>query len=95
MSVTIELAPETETQLQEAAARQGQDPASFVRAAVEEKLRRLTSEPTNGRTAANGQAGITLEEEERLLDELALGSEKLPILPPEANSREWIYGDHD
>ena len=95
MTVTIELAPDLDTRLQEAAARQGQDPATFARAAVEEKLRRLDEEPTNGHTGANGPDGITLEEEERLLDELSLGSETLPILPPEANRREWIYNDHD
>jgi predicted transcriptional regulator len=111
MTLTIELAPEVEAQLRQAAARQGQDPASFARAAVEEKLReeklreeklrRVTEGQTEGHTNGpangqpNGQPVITPEEEERLLDELARGSEKLPILPPEANSREWIYADHD
>ena len=32
------------------------------------------------------------EEFEAALDELAEGSERLPILPPEADTREGIYG---
>ena len=105
MTPTIELDPEIEERLAQAAAREGQDPATFVQAAVEEKLRRTADGHTNGHTNGdhtNGQAGdhtnrtiLSLEEEERLLDELAAGSEKLPILPPEANSRAWIYSDHD
>lgn len=39
MSVTIELPVEMEEQLRAAAARRGQDAATFVRAVVEDKLR--------------------------------------------------------
>jgi hypothetical protein len=38
MTLTIELPPELERRLEEAAARHGQAPAEFVRAVVEEKL---------------------------------------------------------
>ncbi len=49
MTLTIELAPEIEQQLSEVAARQGQDPASFAKAAVEEKLWRVAQvAPANG-----------------------------------------------
>jgi hypothetical protein len=41
------------------------------------------------------QEELSPEEEERLLDELAEQGKHLPILPPEANSREWIYQDRD
>ena len=90
MAITIEFSPEVESQLEAAAARQGQDATAFAKAAVEEKLQSV-------RGASNGSSSerLTLEEEERLLDELAAGSENLPVLPPEANSREWIYRDHD
>ena len=93
MTVTIELAPELEQQLRQAAARQGQDPveflSTFVKTAVEEKLQNVPD-------MRNGQAAehLTLEDEEHLLDELATNGDSLPVLPPEANSREWIYGDH-
>lgn len=40
-------------------------------------------------------APLSLEEEERLLDQLAAAGEHLPILPPEANSREWLYQEQD
>jgi predicted DNA-binding protein len=38
MTITIELPPELKQQLEEEAARQGQAPADYVRAVVEEKL---------------------------------------------------------
>lgn len=54
MTLTIELAPEVEQQLSEVAARQGQDPASFAKAAVEEKLWRVAQvAPANG-AVSNG-----------------------------------------
>ena len=38
---------------------------------------------------------LNLSEFEATLDALAEGSEKLPVLPPEATSRAGIYHDHD
>jgi uncharacterized protein (DUF1778 family) len=91
MTLTIELTPDLERQLREAAARQGQDPATFVVAAVAEKLHVLPL-PFNG----HGATRLTLEEEERLLDELAaLGADLPPSDPAETYSRETIYADHD
>jgi len=51
MALTLDLSPETETRLRETAAQQGQDPATFATAAVEEKLQRVAvvqTTPTNG-----------------------------------------------
>ena len=64
MTLTIELAPDIERQLSEAAAREGQDPATFALAAVEEKLRQLTNGQENGestqtRTLDQMLAGLT------------------------------------
>lgn len=56
MSITIELSAEIEEQLRAAAARQGQDTAEFVRAAVEDKLR---SEQQGA--ARNGESAQTLD----------------------------------
>ncbi len=36
-------------------------------------------------------AALSAEEEEYLLDELSASTPNLPILPPEANRREWMY----
>lgn len=40
-------------------------------------------------------AGVSLDEQERILDELAARFAHLPPLPEEAFSRESIYQDHD
>ena len=44
MTLTIELPPELEQELQEAAARSGREPAELARAAVTEKLATLRAE---------------------------------------------------
>ncbi len=95
MTLTIELPPEIEQQLNQAAAREGQDPSAFVQAAVEEKLRTLRQPPTNGRSSG-GYEPLSLEEEERLLDELAsIGADVPPPKECITYSREDIYMDHD
>jgi len=43
--------------------------------------------------APEGKPQITLKDFEAGLNELAEGSERLPILPPEAFRRDSIYGD--
>jgi hypothetical protein len=43
--------------------------------------------------ALDSPSGLSLEEFEAGMDALAEGSEQLPVLPPEAYSRESIYGD--
>ena len=84
MTLQIELNPEKERILREEAARRGVSVEQCAKALLEESL-------------PSGQNGnlLTPDEEERLLDELAARGDGLPILPPEANSREWIYRDHD
>jgi hypothetical protein len=37
--------------------------------------------------------GVSLEEFEAGLDELASASDSIPVLPPDAYTRESIYGD--
>jgi len=41
------------------------------------------------------RAAIEAAEFEATLDALAEGSDKLPVLPPEATSRAGIYSDHN
>ncbi len=50
MTFIIDLAPEMETRLHEVTSRQGQDPTSFVKAAVEEKLQRIAVMESTGTT---------------------------------------------
>jgi uncharacterized protein (DUF1778 family) len=42
-----------------------------------------------------GRANLNLAEFEATLDALAQGSEKLPVLSPEATTRAGIYRQHD
>jgi len=44
--------------------------------------------------APAGPSPMTVEEFHKMLDELAVGAEKLPSLPTSAFSRESIYEDH-
>ncbi len=44
-------------------------------------------------TAVESQWQVPLDEFDAALDDLAEGSEHLPVLPPEAYRRESIYGD--
>lgn len=59
MTLIIDLAPEMETRLHEIAARQGQDPTSFVKAAVEEKLQRVAMEDKGTQGNGIGTKGTT------------------------------------
>lgn len=52
MTLTFELAPKMERQLQQVAAREGQDPAMFVKTLVEEKLHNMTYTPAKHEPAA-------------------------------------------
>ena len=82
MTLLLDLPPAAEAKLNAAATRVGTTPETYLLRCVE-RLPETT-----------GDDGLTDEEFERLLDELASESDHLPILPPEANSREWIYGEH-
>lgn len=84
MTIQVELDPETESAYKAEAARRGVDPAEVA----SEVLRSHRPEPPT----ANGN--LTVEEFHRMLDELAVGAEKLPDLPTSAFSRESIYADH-
>jgi hypothetical protein len=50
--------------------------------------------PEGAAGAPSGEP-LSIEDEERLLDELASGPAPLPALPAEADRRDWIYGNHD
>jgi hypothetical protein len=87
MTLRIELSPDKEKALQAEAVRRGVPAEVLAKTLLEESLP----------IGANGTASheLRVEEEERLLDALAARNGRLPLLPPEANRREWIYRDHD
>jgi hypothetical protein len=74
MTVTIELPPELERRVKEEAARCGQAPADFVRAAVEEKVRTPPRQPN--------QAALELFRQWRKEDAENPDPNPPPIIPP-------------
>jgi hypothetical protein len=80
MTISIHLEPQTETSLLARAQARGMTLDAFVQSLVES----AAAQPQRPR--------MSDEEFEAALDELAEGSENLPILPPEAYTREGIYG---
>ena len=81
MRITVELTPEVEARLWARACAQGVSLAAYVQTVIEQIAALESSEVGS------------LEEFEAGMDALAEGSEQLPVLPPEAYSRESIYGD--
>jgi hypothetical protein len=81
MTLTISLSPQEEARIRNEAARNGLDASEYARRLI---IQSLPVEP-------GGLPALTDAEWENLLDELAAGSDNLPVLPPEAYTREAIY----
>ena len=81
MTINVQLPPEIEATLLSRARAQGMTLDAYVQSVIE--------------GVATGQSvpALSVEDFEAALDELAAGSERLPVLPPEASSREGIYRD--
>jgi hypothetical protein len=84
MTLTIRFTPEEESRIRWEAAQSGLKPADYLHGLIIQNL------PPPVEPAKE----LTDEEWEELFDKLAEGSEELPVLPPEAFTREYIYGDH-
>jgi hypothetical protein len=80
MSITVELTPEVEARLWVQARAQGVSLAAYLQMVIEQMA------------LLESFAGGSVEEFEAGMDALAAGSEQIPGLPPEAYSRERIYG---
>jgi hypothetical protein len=80
MTVTIDLAPELEARIQAQAVAAGVSLEAYVQSIIEA----AALQPVGERP--------TLEEFEAAMDELAEGTEDIPVLSPEATSRESICG---
>jgi hypothetical protein len=81
MKITLELPSEVEAHLWARARAQGVSLAAYVQTLIEQSA------------ALDSHAGLSVQEFEAGMDALAEGAEQLPVLPPEAYSRESIYGD--
>jgi len=84
MAITLNLAPEVEASLAAQARARGLQLNSYVQTLLEQQAGMGRAEQT-----------VNLEQFEAELDALALGSDKLPYLPPAGLTRESLYQDHD
>jgi hypothetical protein len=84
MTITIDIKPEVKAALSRRAAAQGIGLEPFAATLLEE-------------AAQIGASSKTLDGDQldRTLQELAQFSQKIPLLPDEAFSRESLYQDHD
>jgi hypothetical protein len=89
MTLTLNLAPEIERRLRERAAESGQPLEGYVQQLIERE-----AGDSGTLTPPREQAPLTLEEFDRLLDEVSEGLPPLPPLPADF-SRADIYADHD
>ena len=85
MTITINIKPEVEAELARQAEVRGMDVPAYAATLLEDAAQSPHAEPKSR----------TLEEFEKTLDRIAQFSNKIPILPDEAFSRESLYQDHD
>lgn len=82
LNVTLELKPETGQRVTAEAAARGLTVGQYLAALIEGE-------------ALLPESQSSTEQFERDMDLLADGSERLPVLPDDAFTRESIYADHD
>jgi hypothetical protein len=83
MTITLELKPEVEARVLAHAGAQGVSPERYLTSIIEAQVPPV--EPSQA----------SLEEFAAALEAFAEDSDDLPVLPPEALTREAIYADHD
>jgi hypothetical protein len=84
MTLVIEIKPEVQAELSRQAAAHGVDIAAYAASLLEEAAQL----PSPGKRLNQGELDETLRE-------LSQFSQKIPLLPEEAFSRENLYRDHD
>ena len=83
MEITINIGPEAKAELARQASVYGMELSAFAAILLEHIVRpRL-------------KTSRTMEEFEQTLDRIAQFSDKIPVLPDQAFSRENFYPDHD
>ncbi len=83
MTILIELSPETEARLSAEAVVRGIAPEIYAESLLRDALS----------SAPAGTGILTPEDVDELTRVLTEGSEKLPVLPPEATERASFYED--
>ena len=84
MPIVINTKPEVQKELSRQAAAHGVDVSSYAASLLEE----AAHVPT-------GSKKLSQEQLDKTLEEIAQFSQKIPVLPDEAFSRESLYRDHD
>lgn len=83
MTITLQLKPEVEERLLAYARAQGVSLETYLSGVIEAQV------------LPGPMRRPTLEEFEADLEAIAEGTDDIPVLPPEALTREAIYGDHN
>jgi hypothetical protein len=83
MTITLQLKPEVEERLLARAQAQGMSLETYVASVIEAQV------------LPGPKRRPTLEEFEADLEAIAEGTDDIPVLPPEALTREAIYRDHN
>ena len=81
MTITVQVPPQIEATLLSRARAQGMTVDAYVQSLIAGAATEPQSPP------------MSLDEFEAALDELSEGSENWPVLPPDAYTREGIYGN--
>jgi hypothetical protein len=84
MSIIIDIKPEVQEELSRQAAAHGVDIGAYAATLLEEAAH-----------LAAGSKTLSQEQLDKTLQELAQFSQKIPLLPDAAFSRESLYQDHD
>jgi hypothetical protein len=83
MTITLQLKPEVEARLLAYVRAQGVSLETYLAGVIEAQV------------LPGPKRRPTLEEFEADLEAIAEGTDDIPVLPPEALTREAIYGDHN
>ncbi len=83
MTIVVEVSPEVEASLKAEAELHGMELQKYAGKLLEERRHRY----------ATGTGILKPGDVEAMTQAMTLGSEKLPILPPEATERESFYED--
>ena len=84
MSIIITIKPEAQAELTRQAIAHGVPPEDYAAALLEEAVH-----------AGGTPRMLTSDQLDRTLQDLARFSDKIPLLPDEAFTREGLYQDHD
>jgi hypothetical protein len=96
MSILIELSPEEEAQLRARAQARGELPEALLGRMIRSILRPLAGQTPGPLQPVVDETGQFRQDRwEGVLASIQAGTSDSPSLPPEAVTREAIYGDHD